>query len=171
MKRLGRRLRFIFTLVLLAASVALWIDSYTRCTSLLWYPGDRRARMPLEMSLGTNVGELSFYAIREPLIDGAPPSGVRVWRARVDDTQVVNWFPLRPTVTWTTSSKFIGVPLVYPTLFLLAMGCFDVRAMLRPARSGHCPACGYDMRATPERCPECGLEAERAGTIAGKGDT
>jgi hypothetical protein len=47
-------------------------------------------------------------------------------------------YPLAATAAW---------PLISTIQYL--------RHRNRP-KSGHCPACGYDLRATPDRCPECG---------------
>jgi hypothetical protein len=60
--------------------------------------------------------------------------------------------PLRPI--WTgllINSVFYGVLI---GALMLAAAALRRR---RRARTGHCPACGYDLRATDhERCPECG---------------
>jgi hypothetical protein len=61
----------------------------------------------------------------------------------------------------------VEIPHLACILIFLAMGIeftrrlrAQLQLMRREAR-GLCPACGYDLRATPDRCPECGWRPKR----------
>ncbi|HEY7115828.1 MAG TPA: hypothetical protein VH475_04525 [Tepidisphaeraceae bacterium] len=59
----------------------------------------------------------------------------------------------------------IGMPLwSLITVFALApsRGFWRLARRCRPSNSGACTICGYDLRATPHRCPECGHVQEGA---------
>jgi len=68
----------------------------------------------------------------------------RTFRNHPDMTgpQVIVWIPC----WWIL---LVTLPLPGLLLFRRIRAC-------RRLRGGLCPACGYDLQATPERCPECG---------------
>jgi hypothetical protein len=55
-----------------------------------------------------------------------------------------------------TLGSWAGVPVWFVTLVLAGIGLSSWRLARRRRAPGLCRACGYDLRATPGRCPECG---------------
>jgi len=69
--------------------------------------------------------------------------------------------PGEPLIAWTFFIPYWwSVPLfaVLPLVRLIG-GVLRWHLRRRARRSGQCPQCGYDLRATPGRCPECGSVA------------
>jgi hypothetical protein len=74
---------------------------------------------------------------------------------------------LHPSPWITLQEREIVVPYLHLmavcSLFPLLWGSLAVRRTIRSwrrMRRGLCVRCGYDLRESPERCPECGMEAK-----------
>lgn len=106
---------------------------------------------------------------------GSPSSGAG-WFIRGYFTEAASGATLAPrrwTALWfcsilngieDTAAPTVAIPLWFPVLLFLATGT----AVLMNGKGkqfgrGFCRQCGYDLRASPDRCPECGTElVERA---------
>jgi hypothetical protein len=61
----------------------------------------------------------------------------------------------------SSNAEIFGVQLPHWALLLTSLSLPAARLRVLRIRRGAssrglCPSCGYDLRATPERCPECG---------------
>jgi hypothetical protein len=81
-------------------------------------------------------------------------------------------FRREPPPNYQIAALAVWFPLWFAALLLLAPPGLWLRhewrrRRARAAARGVCLVCGYDLRATPERCPECGAAATAVAAAQG----
>jgi hypothetical protein len=168
------------SVVLCVATVALWVRSYWTADLVQWtsregmaVSNSDRGRLTVEAAAfpGTTWSDAfadergwrrSTWSAGKVGIDAGfvqDPSTRRHWHAMgfrwfVSDGAEVATGPGSTTTYFPR--RAVGVPhWALGLAFAVAPAWWFRRHVGRPM-PGCCPACGYDLRATPERCPECG---------------
>jgi hypothetical protein len=152
MRRTLLNLLTALSLLVCVAVAALWLRSYVVQDVLISSPGE-----PRSINLHSTCG--AFVLIRHT--NYVPPV-VRYAREKV---AVYASTPVMALITFHFGEdRAGGVPwmIVFPQWFVVvvsgALAVSRLRRRRRKRRGSHavCPACGYDLRASPGRCPECG---------------
>src|ERR1039458_6083331 len=161
----------LISLLLLIAFGAGWIFSHIR-TDVFYYSIDSESSWVLAQSdggimlgIGTTPGVKPSTLDHNAFPDGPSGIGGIVWASIIGDRpSTIQGFagfgyvklqamPLE-RVTWAIIWPYwsmILITLIVPTAWLIGW-----RKKRKRREQGHCPKCGYDLRATPDQCPECG---------------
>jgi hypothetical protein len=160
-----RRLLNLLTavsLLLCVATCVLWVRGHFVIDSFQWPASDRRWIGVASDGGGVYV----IYTVTEAGWGTTLRHGYHAWPARGGSANATpaRWsfagFEVRHPTMSHVSGGSIRMP--YVAIVVLTAGAsaaargWVVFHRRRRAADRHCSACGYDLRATPERCPECG---------------
>jgi hypothetical protein len=165
------RRRKLFTLaagasaVLCIAVCVVWVRSYFYSDRwVLHAAGSRYAiivlvHQPDTLVIGFDAFPWSPYSQR--LSGGAHVSeSAPIFRKRASqpDIGVARLSLAGFRIGWDYSLRWMEIPLSVMAVILFIPPAALLRSVRRARRAGmpRCARCGYDLRATPERCPECG---------------
>ena len=170
----------------LVITAGMWVRSYWRCDSLMWSDSSRF------INLISSGGRLNVTETMWDHGTASPPGwSASSWSRsdrpphweRVDEPYNRRRFAgfEWTEAMWPMSGDDVTVFFHVPTYRLIAVPYWFIAALLSlplirvfvvTRRRRHrlarqlCPDCGYDLRGTPGRCPECGASEPRPAAPA-----
>ena len=167
MKRLAFNFITVLSLLLCVTTVGLWGRSYWWADSIMLGGEDRPNRV-----ISSVYGRLSYTSIAGCLYGehfhwysshftgkvAGSPSGWFGFDAWHDVIRLKNDVGMRPPIPeWGVQFPYwfpILLTSLFPSIWFIAR---RRRRLIRSRRQmGLCLKCGYDLRASKDRCPECG---------------
>ena len=155
------------SLVLCAAMVALWVRSYRiqdqagrvgeAKLSFIWsLPGSLFLSVSPADPENEEPGPRPYYFYNRGMRTTGLMAGGKVVRfsARVDTKRGLGKIVVPH---WVVTLLLSALPVLWARRY---------QQRRRWASQGRCARCGYDLRATPEQCPECGALPEAAPAAA-----
>jgi hypothetical protein len=156
----------VLSLLLCAATIAMWARSYWISDSWEWHRHYRtrfvainRGRVLVQVNHGPSGTEefspIDHYAY---VMKPTETRGLgRPWRFGGFWVEDLSFAPTASRAAWLPYTDVV-VPLYALLIVSLILPALTLRRLLRARmrKAGLCPKCGYDLRATPQRCPECG---------------
>ena len=148
----------ILSLIGLLLSVGLWGVSCQGLHYLKEWPEDRpNQSMYVILRFGTASG--TFFWERLLRFSSLDKTYVRwVWGEKPSAWFHYKWRWL-PEVSRGGGETRFSMPLYLPLLVFASWPlsqCFSVHRRRKRKKLGLCVKCGYDLRGSKERCPECG---------------
>ena len=170
-----------FSVLLCMATGAIWLRSHWHSYYLIMQVHERspdgghaadREERSLEISEG---GVVYVWTMDRGSPFQHPQPTYREWRFHSSPVTGPSWpkgesaldpdnwfmgFAYGPTGGNYSAGDVVRIPLWLPatiTAIPPLIAVFRWQRTCRRAKRGLCLTCGYDLRATPDRCPECGV--------------
>ena len=153
----------LLSLLLCLAAVALWPRSYWRVHRVGYRWAGGGGEWHRDVSLACVAGQFSLTRSRFDAPGAAVEAGwyldERFARPGYDMDGGVGGIQHRTVAAPGRRLSEIRFPIWTAALALAVPPALAIRRRRRERRlatAGRCPRCGYDLRATPHCCPECG---------------